>query len=396
MTRARGRVALWVGVVVAILYVCWIARGALVPFAIGGVIAYALLPFVDRISASIPLLGSNFDTLRRGIAVLLVYAAFGLILWLVLALLLPVLADQVGAFIDTLPERVEAARRMTDRWLQEYRARIPVETRAQFDTYLADAGNAVLGAVTASAQRAIGLVTGTVSILFGYLVVPFWMFYAMRDRYTFASGFKRAVPPVLRQDAVNVFYMLDHLLGRYIRGQLLLGIVVGVVVGIGLQVLGVQLSVGLGVWAGITEMVPIIGPWLGAIPAFIVVLSTEPDLLIPVAILYFAVQQLESLFLVPRVQGEALDVPSGMVIVLLVIGGAAFGFPGLVVAVPLAAMLREIFWYTDRRLGGATPDEAYAQSRAALAAIADGARTHGRLSMAIRTLGAKLRGSPVR
>jgi predicted PurR-regulated permease PerM len=385
-----------VGVVAAALYVCWIARGTLVPFAIGGIIAYALLPFVDRISASIPLRSPNLEKFRRGVAVLLVYAVFGLVLWLALALLLPVLADQVGAFIDTLPERVEAARRMSDRWLQEYRSRIPLETREQFDEYLANAGNAILGAVTASAQGAVRLITGTVSILFGYLVVPFWMFYAMRDRYTFATGFKNAVPPVLREDVINVFYMLDHLLGRYIRGQLLLGIVVGVVVGIGLQVLGVQLSVGLGVWAGITEMVPIIGPWLGAIPGFIVVLSTEPDLLIPVAILYFAVQQLESLFLVPRVQGEALDLPSGMVIVLLVLGGAAFGLAGLIVAVPLAALLREIFWYTDRRLGGATPDEAYAKSRAALASLADSARTHGRLSMAIRTLGAKLRGSPVR
>jgi predicted PurR-regulated permease PerM len=396
MTRARGRVALWVSVVAAILYVCWTARDALVPFAIGGVIAYALMPLVDRIAASIPLPGPNFEKSRRGIAVLVVYAAFGLILWLALALLIPVLADQVRAFIDTLPERIDAARRMTDRWLEEYRARIPLETRGQFDDYLANAGNAALGAVTASAQRGIRLVTGTVSILFGYLVVPFWMFYAMRDRYTFARGFKNAMPPLLREDASNVFHMLDHLLGRYIRGQLLLGIVVGVVVGIGLQVLGVQLSVGLGVWAGITEMVPIIGPWLGAIPGFIVVLSTEPDLLIPVAILYFAVQQLEALLLVPRVQGEALDIPSGMVIVLLVIGGAAFGFAGLVVAVPMAAMLREIFWYTDRRLGGAMPDEAFAQSRAALASRADSAATHGRLSMAIRTLGANLRGSPVR
>jgi predicted PurR-regulated permease PerM len=396
VTRARGRLALWIVVVGALLYLGWTARSALVPFAVGGVIAYALLPVVDRLAISIPLRDPKYETVRRGFAVLLVYLAFGAMLWLALALLIPVLADQVTTFIDTLPERIDAARRMSNRWLEEYRTRVPLETQEQLDGYLADAGNAVASAVQDWVERAIRLVTGTVSILFGYLVVPFWMFYAMRDRYAAGRGFKNAVPPVLRDDVSNVFYMLDHLLGRYIRGQLLLGLVVGIVVGIGLSLLGVQLSIGLGVWAGITELVPIVGPWLGAIPAFIVVLSTEPGLLLPVIILYFSVQQLESLFLVPRVQGEALDLPAGMVIVLLVVGGAAFGFAGLVVAVPLAAMLREIFWYTDRRLAGATPAESFAECRAARTGAVESTQGPSRLTTAIRAVGAKLRGSTLR
>jgi hypothetical protein len=122
--------------------------------------------------------------------------------------------------------------------------------------------------------------------------------------------------------------------------------------------MGVQLSLALAVWAGVTELIPILGPWLGAIPALLIVAGTEPDLLIPVALLYLIVQQLENNLLVPRIQGHAVDIHPAMVILLLVVGGAAFGFIGLVIIVPLAAILRELFWYVDRRLAGATPDQA--------------------------------------
>ena len=93
-------------------------------------------------------------------------------------------------------------------------------------------------------------------------------------------------------------------------------------------------------------------------------IATQPELLIPVALMYLLVQLLENNLLVPRVQGHATDLSPGMVILLLVVGGGAFGFLGLVAAVPVTAILRELFWYADRRLRGAAATAAFEASRA--------------------------------
>lgn len=361
MTLARWRVVLWLSVCVALLWTLFTAAGALVPFAVGGVVGYALLPVVERLAALLPI---RNDGIRRGIAVLLVYLVFGGAFAYAMWILVPILANQVTSFIEAVPSNVATINNSLSHLFEEYRNRVPLETQTQVDRYLQGAGDTLRGAISASVQQTIQIVTGTVSILFGYFVVPFWLFYMLKDRPGLQRGALRAAPPSLREDVRYASLMVDHVIGRYIRAQLLLGLVVGSAVGISLSMLGVGLAAGLGVWAGITELVPIIGPWIGAVPGLLIVAATEPSLLLPVALVYFLVQQLENQLLVPRLQGEATDISAGLVVLLLVVGGAAFGFVGLVVAVPASAILRELFWYLDRRLRGASAAEAFAESRA--------------------------------
>lgn len=362
MTPARWRVALWLSASAALLLTLFVAASALVPFAVGGVIGYALLPVVERLAAVLPI---RREGLRRGVAVLLVYLIFGGAFGYAMWILVPILANQVTSFIEAVPDNVAAISQSLSHLFEEYRTRVPVETQTQVDSYLQGAGDTVRSAISASVQRSLQIVTGTVSILFGYLVVPFWLFYVLKDRPGLQQGALRTTPPSLRDDVRYASLMVDHVIGRYIRAQLLLGVVVGAAVGVSLSLLGVGLAAGLGVWAGITELVPIIGPWIGAVPGLLIVAATEPGLLLPVALVYFMVQQLENQLLVPRLQGEATDISAGLVVLLLVVGGAAFGFVGLVVAVPASAILRELFWYLDRRLRGASAAEAFAESRAA-------------------------------
>ena len=362
MTLARWRTLLWLSVSLALLWTLSVAWGALLPFAVGGVIGYALLPVVERLAAVLPLRSQG---VRRGIAVFLVYLVFGGMFAYATWSLVPILANQVTSFVEAIPSNVEAINRSLSHLFEEYRTRVPAATQAQIEGYLQGAGDAVSGAISASVQRSVQIVTGTVSILFGYFVVPFWLFYMLRDRPSLQQGMLRAAPPSLRDDLRYASLMVDHVVGRYIRAQLFLGLVVGGAVGVSLSLLGVELAAGLGVWAGVTELVPIIGPWIGAVPGLLIVAATEPSLLLPVGLVYLLVQQLENQFLVPRLQGEATDIPAGLVILLLVVGGAAFGFVGLVVAVPAGAILRELFWYLDRRLRGASATEAFAESRAA-------------------------------
>ena len=123
------------------------------------------------------------------------------------------------------------------------------------------------------------------------------------------------------------------------------------------------MSLALGVIAGITELIPFIGPIIGAIPALIIVAATAPEYFIWVVMIYFLIQQIENSLLVPRIQGKALSIHPAVILLLLAIGGTTFGIIGLIAIVPLAAVLREIFWYLDRRLSGQSPSRALRNTR---------------------------------
>ena len=361
-TATRWRIALWLTTLCVILYISWQARGALVPFAVGAVIAYALSPLVDRMARVVPARSHQGDVYRRGFAVLLMYAAIASALFLVGSQIIPIAVDQIAQFIDTLPETVDAAREQVNQWLEIYRNQVPSDVQTRIDAGLDDALKTATDAASALAQRTVGVVTGTIGLIFGFAIVPFWMFYAMRDRHYAGNNFLNAIPDPLQQDATNLMHISDRLIGRYIRAQLFLGLVVGSAVGIALTLLDVQMSLALGFFAGVTELIPIIGPWIGAVPGLIIVAATEPDKFIWVALVYFAIQQVENILLVPRIQGNALEMHPAMILLMLAIGGAAFGLIGLLLIVPISALAREVFWYLDRRLRGELPEVAIAAS----------------------------------
>ncbi len=364
MSTARWRTTLWLVAAAFVIWMVWQARSALLPFAVGSIVAYALSPLVDRLVA-LRWLTRQDDVIRRGLAVALIYLVLGgAALWAT-SMVFVLAANQIVEFVETLPATADAAQQTGTAWLERYRARVPADVQAQLDVYIEQASTAAAASLGAMAQNTLQTVTSTIGLAFGFAVTPFFVFYAMRDRGHARAAILKATPPSLLADADNFLRIADRMLGRFLQGQLILGLVVGSAVGIGLALMGVQLSLGLGVIAGFTELVPVIGPWLGAIPGLLIVLATDPSRFVPVALLYLGVQMLENYFLVPRIQGGAVAIHPAMVLALLVVFGAVMGFWGLVVAVPLAAILRELFWYGDARLRGVSPAEAFAATRVA-------------------------------
>ena len=339
-------------------YIAWQARFALLPFALGGIAVYILTPLVDRLAALVPVRSHRGDVVRRGVAVLVLYVVVGLVLFGLGFALVPVAADQIARFVDELPDLLTAARRELNELLREYHDRVPIAAQERIGGYVQEWTDSLASGIAATARGSLAWLTGTLGLLIGFLAIPFWMFYVLRDRHFAAENFRRSIPAPAQADVSNVLLMVDQMIGRYIRAQIVLGVVVGIAVGAGLTLMGVELSLALGLFAGVTELIPIIGPWLGAVPAVVIVAATEPDLLPWVVLLYVVVQQLENNLLVPRVHGHALDLHPAMIILLLVVAGSVFGFIGLIVIVPLAAILRELFWYADHRFAGVTPEEA--------------------------------------
>ena len=161
--------------------------------------------------------------------------------------------------------------------------------------------------------------------------------------------------------------------GQWLRGQVFLGLVVGIATFIGLEVLSLTIdpvfgrfAVLLSVIAGVLELLPIIGPIIAAIPAVILGLTAGVDAAIAAVVLYALIQQIENHVLVPKIQGDAVELHPTIVIMALVIGGAIAGIFGAIFAVPITAAARDLFRYAFHRVDDppATPDEAVAMIRA--------------------------------
>ena len=365
MTAARVRIGLWLGMLLAVAWLAWQARWALLPFSAGALLAYVLTPAVDRVAGLLPAHTHRQNVYRRGVAVLFVYLLIGLALLAAGVLVVPVAADQIAQFVEGLPQLIDDTQTQFGVWLEVYRERVPDDVRERIDRFVADFGDDIGARVAGSTTGVLSSLTTAIALLAGFVLVPIWMFYALRDRHNFERNFSAALPAAVRADVLNAVRIADLLMGSYLRAQLFLGLIVGVATFVGLTLIGVDLAIALAVFAGIAELIPIIGPWIGALPAVMIVAATDPGKIVWVVLLYLGVQQIENNLLVPRVQGHAVQVHPAVIMMLLAIAGAVFGLVGLIVVVPLAALLRELFWYADHRLSGLVPAQAMARTHVA-------------------------------
>jgi predicted PurR-regulated permease PerM len=148
---------------------------------------------------------------------------------------------------------------------------------------------------------------------------------------------------------------MDGVFGRYIRGQLVLGLIIGVTSFIGLTVLNlfgfnIRYTVLLAIIAGVGELIPVVGPIISAIPAILVAVGDGWSAVGAVVVLYALIQQLENQILVPRIVGNTLKLHAAVLMALLVIAGAVGGLGLVILSAPLAAIGRDVFIYLHRRL----------------------------------------------
>lgn len=330
--------------VVAIALLLYQIRGALIPFIVGGSLAYIFEPAVSWMERRVPWM-SDKPELKRIILIFIVFLVGALVVTGVLIVAVPPIAAEFRVFIEALPELIQQSRNTVEGWNARISENIPEEMRAFAQNALEGFGAMMVDGARNFAVRTLGVVSRTLTVILGLAAAPLFIFYALKDRERLVEGMISLFPPNPRPHARNILFILNGVFSSYVRAQLLLGVVVGVMVFICLSVLQVPFAPILGLVAGIFELVPIIGPWLGAIPGVIVVLATAPDKLIWVVLVYFGVQMLENSLLVPRIQSRALNVHPIMIMVVLIVGSEVAGLWGVILGPPLAAASKEVFMY---------------------------------------------------
>ena len=282
---------------------------------------------------------------RRGISrntgIIIIYILIAAVVLGFLALTFPVIADQATQLSQNLPHYYSEIRAALvnsgNRLLQNIALRIPSELTL-FLSRVPTADGELLTQVTQTVFFANLLVKGILSILAVFLIAYYWT----QESSVAIRTLLRLAPLNRRHEIQQFFYLAETKIGGYIRGQAILCLIVGAAAFVLYTLIGLPYTLVLALIAGFMEMVPIFGPALGAIPALMAALSTDPSKAIWVLIATGLIQMMENVLLVPRVMKNSMGVNPIIILLSLVAFGSVFGFAGALLALPLAAIIQLI------------------------------------------------------
>ncbi len=331
----------------ALLVLFYVLGSVLITVMFSALIAYVLLPLANVMVRVMPW-SDRHPGMSRGIAVVLIFLlAIGIFVGS-MVIVIPPTIEQGKEFIDEFPTFFNSSRMTIERWVGENAELVPDEMRVQIEENIAGAGAIIVDAAWEVLPNTVGLVSETFALIIGFATMPVLIFYFVKDSKQVGSSLLAPFPKALRPYLVDVAKIGDKAVGGYLRGQLILGAIVGIAVTIGLIAMGVPFAVVLGVIAGVSEMIPIVGPLIGGATGILVTLATAPEKVIWVAVLYLGVQLVENTLLVPRVQAGTLNLHPVAVIFVIIVGGHFFGIWGIIFGPPLVSMGRDVVRYLAR------------------------------------------------
>ena len=282
---------------------------------------------------------------RRGVArntgIIIIYILIAAVVLGFLALTFPLIADQATQLSQNLPQYYSEIRgalvNSGNRLLQNIGLRLPPELTL-FLSSMPVADGELINQVTQTVFFTNLVVRGILSILAVFLLAYYWT----QESSGIIRTLLRLVPLNRRHDVQELFYLAESKMGGYVRGQAILCLIVGAAAFILYTLIGLPYTLVLALIAGFMEMVPIVGPALGAVPALLAALSTDPDKVIWVLIATGLIQMMENVLLVPRVMKNSMGVNPIIILLSLVAFSSVFGFAGALLALPLAAIIQLI------------------------------------------------------
>lgn len=283
-------------------------------------------------------------------------------------LLWPTVSDQLSTVGREIPQAVE---RVTG-WVESQYQAIsgqPVEETAELEDRLRDRVRTQMGAILSGALPIINSVIGALAGLL--LVIVVGIYTAARPEL-YRNGFLRLFPPRHRDRMAETLDRAGTSLRKWMVGTAINMLLIALLTGVGLWLLDVPAAIALAVIAGIFEFVPIVGPIIAAIPAVAVALTVSPMTALWVVLLYTVVQQIEGNILTPLVMRGTVRLPPALTVLFQALMAAAFGFLGLLLAVPILAVVivvtRTLYVEPLESRGGEAPGDA----RTAMASSAAG------------------------
>jgi predicted PurR-regulated permease PerM len=325
-------------VVISVVLV-YLLQPILMPFLVGAFIAYIGDPLVDRLETF---------KLNRTVGVSLVFSVFSLFSLIAMLLIIPSLMKQIELLRDLIPQAGIWMESSLAPWLATNLGwEIEKLTSSEIRQVVQDklTGNSSLVAVVISQITSSSL--SMVAWLANLVLIPVVAFYLMRDWDLMIEKIHGLLPLNLEKDVSMLASQSDEVLGAFIKGQLLVMLSLGIVYSLGLWMVGLDLALLIGMVAGLASIVPYLGFIVGIGAALIAALFQFSDWLplVYVAIVFGVGQMLESMLLTPILVGDKIGLHPVAVIFAIMAGGQLFGFVGILIALPVAAVVMVILKY---------------------------------------------------
>ncbi len=329
-------------IIVLIFYIIYLVRTAITPLLIGIIIAYMLIPLVKLLQRK----------MRKIFAVTISYIVFIAIIFVIMFFLIPLVVEQFKTFIMRIPFYMQSLSDYlsnlvaTNTLIQNVQDFFQIESTQLSVEEISKYLLGLLNIENFNIFRGATTVTRTVfSIVLNFVIGPILGFYILKDTEMIRSAFLKIIPARKRLEIDTIFTKINRVFSRYIRGQLIISFIVGVLCTIALLILRIDFAVLLGFMAGLFNLIPFLGPIIGAIPAAFTALFVSPLKALLVVIIFVAIQQIDNYVISPNIMKYQIGLHPGIIIFSLIAGGAVFGWIGLLLAVPVVAIIQEVLRY---------------------------------------------------
>ncbi len=332
-------------------------RGLLMPFIVGGVLAYLLNPAVNFFEKKVFGKIKKLKKSKTTLSIISVYAIAAAVLVLILNMLIPLLVKSMADIIGQMPEYFNRLMELRNgEWNHSVVGKLifnaisaaEKELTVFFSNYKFTSLNPAITEIVGGVVSATGTI---LDLIFGVIISVYFIL----EKHNLISGAKRITKAFLNSenaDKLNAYSMEAHgIFSRFIVGKTIDSLIIGIICFIGLKMLRVENSALYSVIVGVTNMIPYFGPFIGAVPVVLLVLFESPLKAVWVGLFIFALQQFDGMILGPKILGDSIDLSPFWIIFAIIIGGGLFGVAGMFLGAPaLAVILLAVNRFLDRRI----------------------------------------------
>ena len=316
----------------------------MLPVILSGLLFYLLNPLVDLMEKY---------KINRVLAISIIFIIIAILLIIGLAVAIPNLQRQVVIFAQNVPSYLEDADRVINDLVTK---RLPDDFRPQLEQVLAQFSTQATAWASNISSKAVNwvsaLISGTSQVIVALIIMPFMLFYLLRDGKGLRDYITQFLPNKLREPVGKVLSDVNQQLANYVRGQITVAVIVAIMFIIFFKIIGLRYAVALGVTAGVLNLVPYLGSFLAMLPALVLGLIAGPVMLLKVIIVFIVEQTIEGRFVSPLILGSQLNIHPITILFVLLTSGSMFGIWGVLLGIPIYASAKVVIsaifdWYKE-------------------------------------------------
>jgi len=250
-----------------------------------------------------------------------------------------------GALADKVPGFISQGMDNITQWINIFGGSLPHAFAGQYESFVANLGPTVGKFVQDFIVGGLAVVPSSMPTIMGFFILPFFLFFVLNDYESFQKHFYEYLPASAAKHTASILTIIGNNMGRYLRSQLILGLIVGFMVFIGLAILKVDYSPALATVTAVTQFIPIIGPVISGLLILVVTLALQPDKVLWALLVFIAAEGILNTVFVNWIQGKYMQIHPSIVMILLVVGRFIAGLWGAILALPVGATIWQIYLY---------------------------------------------------